>query len=271
MFEEVNKPLDISYILEHTKNLALGNKIRHHKTIGSTNSMAYDLGEQGEQNGVLVLAEEQSAGKGRMKRKWESVRYKGIYLSLLLRPEIKASFLPRFTIFSAVCCTKAIIEETGLETKIKWPNDILIGPKKVAGILTELKTSEDIVKFLIIGIGINVNHLHADFSEETKKKSTSLLIESHQPVSRESLIIKLLLLMNDFYSDLFSHNFTKILDEWKMYSPYHENVAVTVMDGEKSYQAITRGVTEDGELLIEDEKNQKRKLSFGELTTFQGE
>jgi BirA family biotin operon repressor/biotin-[acetyl-CoA-carboxylase] ligase len=271
MYEEVNKPLDISHILEHTKDLALGNKIRHHMIIGSTNSMAYDLGEQGEQHGALVLAEEQSAGKGRMKRKWESARFKGIYLSLLLRPENKASFLPRFTIYSAVSCAKAIMEETGLQAKIKWPNDILIGSKKVAGILTELKTIEDIVKFIIIGIGINVNHLQADFSEETARKSTSLLMETHRPFSRESLIIKLLLIMNHHYCGLFSNDFKKILNEWKMYSPYHENISVTIMDGEKSYRAITRGITKEGELLIEDERGQKKKLSFGELTTFYGE
>ncbi len=271
MFEEVNKPLDINHILEKTKNLLLGSKIHHHMKIGSTNSMAYDLGERGEQHGTLVLAEEQSAGKGRMNRKWESVKYKGIYLSLLLRPEIKASLLPRFTIFSALCSAKAIMEETGLEAKIKWPNDILIGKKKTAGILTELKTLEDIVKFIIVGIGINVNHLQADFSRTIAKHSTSLLIETHQPVSRESLIIKLLFLMNRYYLDLFSSNFVNMLNEWKAYSPYHENVPVTIVNGEKSYQAITRGVTEEGELLIEDEMGQRTKLSYGELTTFYGE
>lgn len=271
MFEEVNKPLDIASILEHTKGLSIGKKIWHDTTVGSTNNIAYDLGERGEEHGVLVLAEEQSAGKGRMKRTWESAKFKGIYLSLLLRPEIKASFLPRFTIFSAVCTVQAIIDETGLDVNIKWPNDILISHKKVAGILAEIKTMEDNVKFIIIGIGMNVNHLEADFPEEIVSRSTSLLMETKQPVSRESLIIKLLNRMNQHYHNVSSSSFSNILGTWKTFSPYHENHQVTVVDGDKSFKAITRGITEDGELLIENESGQKTKLSFGELTTYYGD
>ncbi len=271
MFEEVNKPLDIANILEHTKDMPIGKKILHYTTVGSTNDIAYDLGERGEEDGIIILAEEQSAGKGRMQRKWESSRFKGIYLSILIRPEMKASLLPRFTIFSAVCTAKIIMEETGLEANIKWPNDILIQKKKVAGILTELKTIEDIVKFLVIGIGINVNQLKADFSKDIASRSTSLLLETKQPISRESLIIKLLFHINQHYHDLFSDRFSKILEEWKNLSPYHNNYSVTIMDGEKSFKATTRGITENGELIVENELGQKKKLCFGELVTYQGD
>lgn len=131
--------------------------IHHYKSITSTNDEAYRLAEAGEPEGVVVIAETQIGGKGRLGRKWVSPKRSGIYMSLILRPDVETDAVPTITLIAALSVAKALNNIDGIDARIKWPNDIMIGSKKVCGILTEMKAQPDRVDFIVLGMGINVN------------------------------------------------------------------------------------------------------------------
>ncbi len=184
-------------------------KIWHYESLESTNNTAYELAEKGEPEGTLVVAETQTLGKGRLGRKWISPKNGGIYFSLILRPEMESDKVPVITLVAAVSVQKAIKKVCGISAGIKWPNDILIGGKKVCGILTELKAQPDMVDFLILGVGINVN-------TEIKKlppEATSLKNESSRSVSRIKLMRRVLTEMEKDYQKMKNEGFMPIREE----------------------------------------------------------
>ncbi|MEW5807812.1 MAG: biotin--[acetyl-CoA-carboxylase] ligase [Acidobacteriota bacterium] len=271
MFRELDKPLDIIEILEGVHHLPIGRRIKYYDKVGSTNDIAYHLAEGGEEEGTIVIADEQTAGKGRQDRKWSSARFKGIYLSIILRPEVEALSSPRFTMMASVGIVKAIEDVARLKAEIKWPNDIMLGTKKVGGILAEIKLVENFVKFAVLGIGINVNHLDTDFPTEIASLSTSLLMESTLAVSREQLVIKLLSHLSTFYPMALQKDFSPLIAQWKELCPCHNGCMVTVKNGSLTYRGITRGVTNIGELMIEMESGERVTLALGDLSIIPGD
>lgn len=149
----------------------LGNKIYYYSVIGSTNEAAKKLAQEGTPHGTLLIAERQEKARGRMGRAWSSP-HGGIWLSIILRPNLAPQEAPKLTMMTAVAVTEAIIEKTGINARIKWPNDILIDGEKACGILTEMSAEMDAVNYVIVGIGINVNN--EDFPSELKNKSICL-------------------------------------------------------------------------------------------------
>ncbi len=267
MYAEIDRPLDLQSILERTRHLQVGASARYFESVGSTNDVAYHCADHGEEEGTVIIADEQKTGKGRLNRHWSSERFKGIYASIILRPEISVVFASRFTILASVSAVRSIWDVCRIHAHVKWPNDIMIGDKKVGGILAEIKVQERSIKFTIVGIGINVNHLEADFSEDIRSTATSLLIETVHAVAREDLLVHLLTHMDALYKQVLSDDFSPILDEWKSISPSHSNCPVIVANGDRSYQGITRGVTENGELVIEKQSGENIIVSFGDLIT----
>jgi BirA family biotin operon repressor/biotin-[acetyl-CoA-carboxylase] ligase len=157
----------------------IGKKIHYFEAVPSTMDIALQLGLKHEPEGAVVLAEAQTKGKGRLGRHWFSPKYKGIYFSLILRPKISLQQAPVLTLLSAVSICEAVKEVSGLDARIKWPNDILLGEKKAGGILTELNAETDAVRFVLIGVGLNVNNEKkslvpgATSLKEQKKEFTS--------------------------------------------------------------------------------------------------
>jgi len=164
-----------------------------------------------------------------------------------------------------VSVVRAIQEVAHIRAQIKWPNDIMINERKAGGILAEIKVMENIIKFVIVGIGINVNHLEGDFPGDLAAIATSLLIESRLPVSRERFVARLLSNIDSMYPKALLDDFSSIIDEWKELSPCHENCAVLVRNGDRSYRGITKGITESGELIVEVESGENIIVSFGDL------
>ncbi len=267
MYAEIETPLNLHSILERTHHLRVGSLVKYFESVGSTNDVAYDCADHGEAEGTVIIADEQKAGRGRLNRLWSSARYRGIYASIILRPEISVVFASRFTILASVSAARSIWDVCRIRAQVKWPNDIMIGDKKVGGILAELKVLEQSIKFAIVGIGINVNHLEADFPVDIRSIATSLLMETEHVVAREDLLIHLLTHMDALYQKVLNDDFSPILDEWKSLSPSHVNCAVIVANGERSYQGITRGVTENGGLVIEKQSGENIIVSFGDLIT----
>src|SRR5580692_10641821 len=174
------------------KTKVIGRDIRVFEQTTSTNDVIEKLARDGVKEGVVVFAESQTRGRGRLGRKWISPAHKGLWFSILLRPDLRPQETTQLTVASATALRRAIESETNLKLEIKWPNDILIGGKKVAGILTELSAELDRVKHVILGIGIDVNLDAGEFSAELKKIATSLKIEAGETISRAELATAIL-------------------------------------------------------------------------------
>lgn len=199
-------PPEVSWKLE-TK--ILGKKIYSFKKTDSTNTVAYKLAEDGEAEGAVVFAEEQSKGRGRFHRVWSSPSG-GVYMSLILRPDMEPMSTARITLIAAVAVSEAIRDVTGLSARIKWPNDVLINGHKTSGILTEMKAEQDRIDFIILGIGINVNTAKKDLP----KGATSLREELGSVVLKVEVAQKTLELFESHYLG-FKDNFEGIMDEWR--------------------------------------------------------
>src|SRR5271154_54608 len=175
------------------KTKVIGRDIQVFEQTTSTNDVIEKLARDGVKEGVVVFAESQTRGRGRLGRKWISPGRKGLWFSVLLRPDLRPQEATQLTIASATALHRAIQAETGLKPEIKWPNDILIGGKKIAGILTELSAEVDKVRYVILGIGIDVNQDANEFPADLKKTATSLKIESSETISRAELATAILL------------------------------------------------------------------------------
>lgn len=181
---------------------------------GSTNTAARDLAFRGYPEGTVVLAEGQEAGKGRKGRTWFSPAGKGIYLSLLLRPPMSPGELPRIAVLAAVAAAESLAEFSTIPLSIKWPNDLILGDRKVGGILLESQTELDLVDFVIVGMGINVAVNEHDFPPELRGRATSFLLSTGKSPSRASLIRAFLSRFDLHYRKVLSGDFSSVRDRW---------------------------------------------------------
>lgn len=230
----------------------LGQQIHYEESVDSTQKIAHRLAYDGAPEGTVVLAEEQLSGRGRMDRKWYSPKYTGIWMSVILRPNILPTKAPQLTLLTAVAVVQAIEEVAALSPKIKWPNDILINGKKVTGILTELQAEADRVKTIIIGIGMNVNQKESDFPEYLHTTATSLSIEKGGYISRPAIIRAVLSNIEKLYLLYLEKGFYPIKLLWESYAvSIGKTITARTLSGNITGRAL--GITDDGVLMIEDE------------------
>ena len=218
----VSKP-DLLFPDEIQNNLItdfIGKRIFYYQKTESTNIIAKEKAQSKKDKvfeGTLVIAEKQTGGKGRLGRKWFSPSG-GIWLSIILYPDLSPAFIPRITLVTAVAIVKAIRELTRVQALIKWPNDILIHEKKVCGILTEISAELDIINWLVVGLGINANIEHSEFPPEIESISISLQEILKQKISRVKLVQIFLQEFEKYYQMLNEKKSDFIFKEWKMYS-----------------------------------------------------
>lgn len=243
----------------------LGQVIHYHRTIDSTNSLAKKLAVAGALEGTIIIAEEQTAGKGRLGRQWTSPFGLGLWLSVILRPQITPLEAPKITMLVSVALQEAILEATGLPAKIKWPNDIFLGDKKVAGILLEMSGEMDSINHLIVGMGVNVNLAQEDFPQELKDKATSLKIELGREICRVALT-KLVLAKLEYYYELFKvGEISLLMEKWRSASwTLGKAVRVTTPTEVLEGQAVDFG--QDGSLLIRLANGSLREIMAGDVT-----
>jgi BirA family transcriptional regulator, biotin operon repressor / biotin---[acetyl-CoA-carboxylase] ligase len=247
------------------KTKVIGRDIRVFEQTTSTNDVIEKLARDGVKEGVVVFAESQTKGRGRLGRKWISPAHKGLWFSILLRPDLRPQETTQLTVASATALRRAIQSETGLKPEIKWPNDILIGGKKVAGILTELSAELDKVRYVILGIGIDVNLDAGEFPAELKKTATSLKIEAGETISRAELATTILLELDKDYSRICSGKFAAVGDEWQ------ENCVtigknVTVQIGERKIRGRAESLDDDGALCVRTEHGHLERITGGDVT-----
>ena len=229
----------------------IGRNIHYEESVESTQTIAHRLASQGVVEGTVVIADEQRSGKGRMNRFWHSPKYTGIWMSLILKPNIPLTKAPQLTLLTAVAIVQAMEETTGMIPEIKWPNDILINGKKVTGILTELQAEADQIHSIIIGMGINVNQKKEDFPEELQDRASSLYIEKGEFISRASLIRSIFSHFEKLYLLYLEKGFFPIKLLWEGYAVSIGKIlkARTLTD---VIEGKAMGITDEGVLKIED-------------------
>lgn len=242
------------------------NHLHYRETVSSTNTVAKELIEQGISDSALVVAEIQTAGKGRMGRSWSSPYGTGIWMSLLLRPTTDISKISGITLVSALAIANAIRDTAGAKASIKWPNDVIIGTRKVCGILTEmLSCGND--NYVICGIGINVNT--REFPEELKDKATSILIETGTEICREELIISIMTYFMSYYREFEkSGNLSFMMDSYNsLLISRNKEVILTDANGsfhDNPYTALA--INPDGALIVSDCNGRQHEICFGEVS-----
>lgn len=257
---------DKSGILSGLNTKSLGNKVIFLKETDSTNDELKRLAVNGAPEGTVVLAEKQLSGRGRRGRTWEMAEGKGIMMSILLRPEIAPGDIQAITLAASSAVCKAIEPFTSIKPGIKWPNDILLGNKKVCGILTEMTAEPDRVHSIIVGIGLNVLQNEEDFTDQLRETATSIALNSTVKVSRYVLAIRILEEFEDLYLDyLKRHSSAKFLDIWRSFSSTI-GCDIIIYQGEKIWTAKALDVLDDGRLLVETADGRRQAISSGEIS-----
>jgi len=243
------------------------------ESTASTNDVAKELAEEGCIEGAAVVADEQTAGRGRQGRSWISPKGAGLYLSVVLRPTIPLEMAPLVTLLSAVATAETIREEVVVrvdptrdaQVDIKWPNDILLNDSKVCGILTETGIEGRSIKYIITGIGVNLNH--EQFPDYLAQSATSIFIETGCRVERDRFCLRLLSHLDRWYDIFLTQGGAPVLSRWRDLSTYGEGKRVSVSFGNHQIIGLTRGLTPEGALLIEGADGNIEKLLAGEITS----
>ena len=264
LLEKTSDRLLPEEIREGIATRVLGKKKIHHlMETASTNTTAKELAIHGAPEGTLVVSERQTRGKGRLGREWFSPPGEGIYLSIILRPSVSPAEAPKITLLAAVAMAEALREAAGVQALIKWPNDILLGGKKVAGILTEISTEMDAIDYLVIGLGVNVNM--GSFPAELREKATSLRIETAEEHSRAGLIRAFLAWFEHYYGMFQRSDFEPILERWRQLSRITGR-RITVETIESKLVGTALDIDRDGRLLVEDNKGHVHGIYSGDIT-----
>lgn len=253
--------------LLNTKSIAqpVKSKVEIWDQIDSTNTRAIALGTEGAESGTLVIAREQTAGRGRRGRQWTSPPDSGIYASFLLRPPIaQMDKLSAITLGAGVAVAEAVEKATGIRVGLKWVNDLVLDGKKLGGILAEMSTKDGIVA-LVIGIGINVAMDAAEVPEELQNRMTWLEAATKHPVDANLVLAELCLSLERVYDAMLDNRTESILDEWRTRS-VTLGKQVRATSGTNEFEGTARDITQSGSLLLRLASGEDKELHAGEIT-----
>ena len=242
----------------------VGRDIRVFQQTTSTNDVVEKLAVDGVQEGMAVFAESQTKGRGRLGRCWVSPAGKGLLFSVLLRPALPPQSATQLTITAATAVARAIQRHAGMAPEIKWPNDILLRGRKTAGILTELSAELDHIKYVILGIGVNVNLETTDFPPEWRGTSTSLRLAAGRPVSRSELAADLLRELDADYARVCAGQFIAVADEWERQCATLGQ-QVRICGGGREVSGRAESLDEDGALLVRTQHGRLERIVGGDV------
>ncbi|HHP50506.1 MAG TPA: biotin--[acetyl-CoA-carboxylase] ligase, partial [Moorella mulderi] len=254
--EEVKKNLKTSW---------LGHVLIYLEETSSTNWIARELAEKGCSSGAVVVAESQTQGRGRRGRFWHSPSGKGLWFSVVLRPQVEPFQAPQLTLLTGVAVAQAVKRFTGLPVGLKWPNDLWVGGKKLGGILTEIKAEMDAVEYVVVGIGLNVNLENSDFPEELRGTATSLLLSLHKKIPRVALLQEILGSLEKIYELWQEEGFDPVRRAWKEASCILDR-EVEIRSGDGVYRGIALDIDGEGALLVRTGEGEIRRFLSGEVS-----
>ncbi|MEQ1353536.1 MAG: biotin--[acetyl-CoA-carboxylase] ligase [Candidatus Acidiferrum sp.] len=255
--EQVPDILTPDMLRQRLRGSLFGKRIYHFFKTDSTNQVALELGHAGEPDGAVIIAEEQTSGRGRAGHSWHSERAAGIYTTILLRPRLAPVQAPLLTMMAGLSAREAVQSATGLSVDLKWPNDLMISGKKLGGILTEMHAEPSQVRFVIVGIGINVNQQR--FPVELAGTSTSLRMETGRMQSRLEVLVQFLRQFESDYQELLSVGSGGVVKRFEAASSYARGKRVRVTNGRENFTGVTAGLEPTGLLRV--------KRDDGEITT----
>lgn len=254
-------PVELQDVLATTR---FGREAVYFDAIASTQTEAHRRAEAGAPEGLVVIADVQTGGRGRLGRSWHSPPDTGIWMSLVLRPDVPLPRVPQLTLVAAVSLADTLAACTGLSVGIKWPNDLLAGGRKVCGILTELAAEADRVHYVILGIGLNVNQTEEDFPPELRARAGSLAMVAGRPFSRVALAQRMLEGLEADYDAYLQKGFAPFKRRWEARAvSLGQRVVARTPGGD--FVGIARGIDDDGALLLEQANGTLRKIYSADL------
>lgn len=252
-------------ILSRLQTKWLGHNICYRDSVDSSNNLAKMLANEGCDNGLLVVAEEQDAGKGRLSRGWISPYAKGIWFSVVLKPPFLPQEASKCTLLAAVAVVKAVNKIAGVRAAIKWPNDILLMGRKLVGILTEMNAEFGHINYVVIGIGINTNTLPEDYPEEVRPLAVSVAEAAVEPFTRVELLCDVLKNMEELYELAVTEGFEAVFEQWRKYScTLGQQVKVIAPD--VTYFGTAEDIDEQGLLIVKREDGSYEKVVAGDVS-----
>jgi len=270
----MSDPVDSRFVATLSPQLQtrfLGKPLHFFDTIDSTNTYAGRLAREGASEGTVVIADSQSGGKGRLGRNWISPPGVNLYLSAILRPPVPAVTVPQLNLLAAVAVADTIVQVCDLTPAIKWPNDVLVGGKKVCGILAEMQTETGTLRAVVLGIGVNLNAPLSAFPEELREKASSLFLAGGRLVDRSAFTAALLTHLEKLYVLWLEGGFSALRPAWEQYAAWMlgQQIAVAAPDG--TVAGTVLGLDSDGALLLrEGDNGTPRRLLAGDVTVVGG-
>ncbi|MBN2514741.1 MAG: biotin--[acetyl-CoA-carboxylase] ligase [Deltaproteobacteria bacterium] len=266
LFQKASDLLLPEEIREGLKTRSFGQQeIAYHRETDSTNLRAKELADQGAPEGTVVISEKQTSGRGRRGRSWFSPAEKGIYASLILRPSLPPNEAPKIVLLTSVAAAEALSIRTKLPVTIKWPNDILVKGKKIAGILIDIETEMDAVNYVIVGLGLNVNIPYHSLPESIRNDATSILIETGKQTPRKDIIREYLRLCEKYYEQFNEGRFQEILERWEKYANIIGQRIRVDLAG-KTHMGNVSHIDPDGVLVIIDSDGRTHRIFSGDMT-----
>jgi BirA family biotin operon repressor/biotin-[acetyl-CoA-carboxylase] ligase len=258
-------PLDLSRVREHLNAARLGTEFHYFEEISSTSTRARELAEKGAPEGVVVVAEAQTHGRGRLGRRWESPALANLYFSVVLRPEIAPAHAAQITLTAAVALADSVASFIPQPPAIKWPNDILVGGKKLAGILTEAACRSERVDYVILGVGVNVNLRIRAMPETIRRRATSLAELKGENLARETVLRRLIQDLDRCYGILEAAGFDALRPRWEArFDLRGKRVRADL--GDRVVIGVARGIDPSGALIVEDESGRAHNIIAGDVT-----
>jgi BirA family biotin operon repressor/biotin-[acetyl-CoA-carboxylase] ligase len=242
----------------------IGREVVYFPATDSTNNRANELAKGGAPEGTVVVADCQIAGKGRLGRRWESPPGVNLYLSVILRPAIPPYHAAQLTFLSAAAVARSVADYTGLAPTVKWPNDVLLGGRKVAGLLNELDAETERINYLVLGIGVNLNMRAEQFPADLRYPATALAIETGKPVERLAFTRRLLENLDRLYAVYHAEGFAPVMEAWKQ---YFDLVGRSVEVDCQAYRLRGEviGLDEDGALLLRSPEGTEQRVLSGDV------
>jgi BirA family biotin operon repressor/biotin-[acetyl-CoA-carboxylase] ligase len=263
--EEEPCRLSMGYITDRTERSVFGRSFRYYDEIESTNAEAKSLANSGAPEGTVVIAEAQSAGRGRLGRRWTSPAGKGLLFSVLLRPRLPMGDAHLLTLVAAAAVAEAIESVAGIPVCIKWPNDLFLGDRKAGGTLMEVSGEQDEVEWVVVGIGINVNTEYSELPVALRRTATSMKMVKGESVDRSELLATILLSLEAHYREAVANGFDRALACFRSRDfLLHKSISVETREGPVAGSAS--GVDDRGALLVELPHRQVRRFHSGDVT-----
>jgi len=262
------RPLDVEALRAARRGARFGHALHYFTTVGSTNDRAKELAQGDADEGTTVIAEQQTKGRGRLGRTWVSPPFRNLYLSIVLRPPLATTQAPQIGLLMGL-----VVAETArvwvADAAIKWPNDVVIGGRKVAGMLAEMEAVEGSVRFVIAGIGVNLNSVPEDFPDELRNKVSGLGSASGAAIDRVAFTNRLLSQFEERYDAFLRHGFAAVRSSWEQLSCLTGR-RVCIEDGGQRHEGIVAGMADDGTLRLVDATQHEHAIVAGDVTVIEG-